>query len=54
MNPLQSKPLGSLPPLRYGVPRNESAVSISEWSSGDAELDDRGDESGEGAGGSGV
>src|SRR5438876_10651392 len=29
VKPLQSKPLGSLPPLRYGVPRKLSAVSIS-------------------------
>src|SRR6185369_9171557 len=25
--PLQSKPLGSLPPLRYGTPRRSSAVA---------------------------
>ena len=27
VNPLQSKPFGSLPPLRYGVPRKLRAVS---------------------------
>ncbi|HUK36012.1 MAG TPA: hypothetical protein VLV86_18975 [Vicinamibacterales bacterium] len=34
MNPLQSNPRGSLPPLRYGVPRKLSAVEISDWSAG--------------------
>ena len=29
VKPLQSKPAGSLPPLRYGVPRKPSAVAIS-------------------------
>src|SRR5215467_6879637 len=29
VKPLQSKPVGSLPPLRYGVPRKLSAVAMS-------------------------
>src|SRR4249919_3846813 len=33
VNPLQSKPFGSAPPFRYGLPRSESAVPVSAYMS---------------------
>src|SRR5438067_4847321 len=40
VKPLQSKPAGSAPPLRYGVPRSASAVPVSAYASNPAPAGD--------------